>query len=1170
MKRLSVLLLPAFLFASTITKTLVFDPQSLRISEANGFDVVQLADCFPGCAISWRAEPGKPSLPMAVVNFVIPANATVVNVSVTVVEEKEIFGAYRLHPGQEPVPLSQKRLPGFVGPDPVVYSSNQPYPGRVYEWNGYTGTMMGWRVCGVGVYPLSYQPASGKLTLYQKVTVKITYDEGKVIPPVLSERQKRAFAEAVRSMVANPEDVNRFSPPERESDANDCNYAIITNSSLAASFSNLAEWRTKKGFITKVFKTDSIQNVYSGRDLQEKIRNFIIDYWNNHGLIYVLLAGDNSIVPARRGRVVISGETGNIPADVYYADLQWSWDGDNDNIFGEMSQDTVDLFYDLFVGRASVDNATQVNTFINKTLYYEKTPTTDYLKKMLLPYVLLWTGYSGKIVSDTIAAKTPSDWTDSYIANPTSTTPMRDSINNGYHFCHVAAHGDWDGFYTYYGDAIYTTTTASQQTNSTRPVIMNSIACISGNFEAEDCLAEALMNNANGGAVAAIMNSRYGWGNPPNMGASEKLSCIFYTYYFLGDTVEIGRNHCSSKGVYGYTAQYDAIWRWCYYALNLFGDPALPLWNGAPGTMTVQNKDTTTTGGQTFQVTVTDGGGPVVGAMVCCYKPGEVHKVGYTNSSGVAQLTINPITPGTMFLTVTRKQFLPVEKSVVVIQGAPQPYITFFNYFVDDGNNNRLDPGETADLYVTLKNIGSAPATGVTGILRENSPYLTLIDSTATYGNMNVGDTARGDRFRVTASSSTPPGTQVELTVYVNSPQGSWEPTFQIPIGAPPIPGSVCLEHDTGYCRLSVTALGSIGFTEPPSTEIGAGFCYPKSATNSLYYASFLVGNSSSYIVDRFFGQPASSYNTDFGIVDSLRPIIPPANGDEHFRAVISDAKHPTPKGIKVVQNSYMNDDPGYDDFVVLVYNVRNEGGSPVSGLYAGIFADFDIVNAQQNIVVSNESKRFSYMRHSSSANPTVGVKILSPQSFANLCAIDHAIYVYPTDSAMNEGMKYRILNGTIVQRNSNRTYDWSVGVSVGPFDLNPGEDYWVAFAVVGGSSEAEFEANADSAQSWYDNYVGIKQEAGEVKEREFSGLKCVPNPFSHSVRLSYHLTQAGWVKMRVFDITGRAVGTLLDQQMNPGRIELDWDASKLAQGVYIVKVTAPDGSQTQKLIIRR
>lgn len=1165
MKKLFCLLvLPMLAVAGSITKTVSFDSRDLVLSRVNGYDVVQLADC------NTILDIGRPMLPEAVFNVVIPATASVTSIAVVPSLPEKLPGTYVVYPAQHPVTLSARTNPEFVPPDPAVYTSSNPYPPEAVQWSP-TGTKSGWRVCGFLVRPMVYVPASGELTLYRRITVTVTYVENSIEPIALTRSQLDCFRSGVAALALNPEDVDRFAPPVRATDGMDCDYAIITSSSLVANFQNLAAWRTKKGYYTRIFRTDSIQSAYPGRDLQEKIRNFIIDYFTNHGLKFVLLAGDNSIVPCRRARVTVDTETGNIPSDLYYADLQWSWDGNNNNIFGEMSGDTVDLFYDVYVGRASVDNATQANTFVNKVLAYEKNPTTDYLQRMLLPYVQLWTGYSGKAVSDSIANQTPSGWRDAYIENPTSTGPMRDSINNGYHFCHVAAHGDDYGFYDANGYPIYTTSTAGGQTNSSRPVIMNSIACISGNFEAEDCLAEAVMNNPNGGAVAAIMNSRYGWGTPPSMGPSEKLDNKFYDFFFRFDSVEIGVTHARSKDFYTASAQSQPVWRWCYYELNLFGDPNMSMWKQTPSTMTSANADTVTTGVQSYQVIVSSGGSRVAGALVCCYKPGETHEVAWTNWNGVADVTINPLTQGQMQLTVTAKQMLPLEKTVTVIQGTPQPYIIFQSCYVDDGGNHQLDPGETADLFVTVKNLGSAAATNTQGRLRSVSPYITLTDSTSSYGTISAGDTSRGDRYRLTASSSTPPGTVIQFTVHVTSSEGTWDPTFQLTVGNPSQPGAVVMDHDTGYCKLSVTALGSIGYDLPPALDLGTGFCYPKASPSQLFYSSLLVGNGVGYVADRFYSQPPSGGpNTDFRIVDSLRAILPPGTGDEHFRARYDDGGHASPKGLRVTQHSHQCAASGYDDFVVLAYDIANAGGSAVNSLYAGIFADFDIGSSPTtNTATSDTVRRLSYMRQSSSANPSVGVKILAPASFANLIAIDHARWVYP-DSCMTDGQKFRILNGSIVQRSSNRNYDWSVGVSVGPFDLGPGASQRVAFAFVGGTSEANLAANADSAQSWYDRNTGLFEDEQYPGTRDGSGITCQPNPFWRTARISYLVKSPGRVMVQVFDVSGRNVATLADGARAAGRHEVNWSARGLASGVYLVKVTQPDGMTTEKLLLAK
>ncbi|MEO0086088.1 MAG: FlgD immunoglobulin-like domain containing protein, partial [candidate division WOR-3 bacterium] len=162
-----------------------------------------------------------------------------------------------------------------------------------------------------------------------------------------------------------------------------------------------------------------------------------------------------------------------------------------------------------------------------------------------------------------------------------------------------------------------------------------------------------------------------------------------------------------------------------------------------------------------------------------------------------------------------------------------------------------------------------------------------------------------------------------------------------------------------------------------------------------------------------------------------------------------------------------------YRDFVIVTYSIENRGASPVNGLYAGIFSDFDVNNTTSNRVFSDVSRRLTYMAQASSFANSAGIKLLSPRTAANLSAIDHAVYVTPS-GMMTEAVKDSFLCGTISRPNSNRTANWSCVVSAGPFDLGPGQRTRVAFAIVGGSSQAAMLANADSAQSFWDNRMPL------------------------------------------------------------------------------------------------
>lgn len=461
-----------------------------------------------------------------------------------------------------------------------------------------------------------------------------------------------------------------------------------------------------------------------------------------------------------------------------------------------------------------------------------------------------------------------------------------------------------------------------------------------------------------------------------------------------------------------------------------------------------------------------------------------------------------------------------------------------------------------------VTNFGASP--------ENNIPVYCWIDSGATrvYSQMATiaGPLQPGDRTEVTFPvwNTGPGGANYTLTMFtdLSGDLNRTNDTLRQQIRIANV--FALMDHDTGYCKLSVSCFGSIGY-DNPQADLGSGFCYPKTAASCLFYGSFAMGTDPGYVADRHFGQPASGpVNNDLRAVDSLRAIVPPLLGDEHFYGSFSDAGHPTPKNLKVVQNSYMNASSNYDDFVVIVYDIQNEGSTAVNGLYAGAFMDFDIGSSPAtNQGASDTVRRLTYMRQASSANPSVGVKILEPASFANLSLIDHAIYVYP-DSAMTDGMKWRFLNGTIRQRNSNRPYDWSIVVSTGPFNLEPGASQRVAIAVVGGTDETAIRANADAAQEWYNTNVGIAEKSPAPLPAK---IQVSPNLFRKKTAIAYIVDTPGRFTLEAYDATGRLVDKV-GFDVPAGKGVYYWQPAGLARGVYFLNVNTPDAQMKTKTLI--
>ena len=76
------------------------------------------------------------------------------------------------------------------------------------------------------------------------------------------------------------------------------------------------------------------------------------------------------------------------------------------------------------------------------------------------------------------------------------------------------------------------------------------------------------------------------------------------------------------------------------------------------------------------------------------------------------------------------------------------------------------------------------------------------------------------------------------------------------------------------------------------------------------------------------------------------------------------------------------------------------------------------------------------------------------------------------------------------------------------------------------------------------------------------------PNPFNPSTTINYSLPKASLVTIKVYDILGREIATLVNQQKNPGNYEVQFNASKLASGVYFYRMQAGDFVETKKLLL--
>ncbi|MBK7227912.1 MAG: T9SS type A sorting domain-containing protein [Ignavibacteriales bacterium] len=78
------------------------------------------------------------------------------------------------------------------------------------------------------------------------------------------------------------------------------------------------------------------------------------------------------------------------------------------------------------------------------------------------------------------------------------------------------------------------------------------------------------------------------------------------------------------------------------------------------------------------------------------------------------------------------------------------------------------------------------------------------------------------------------------------------------------------------------------------------------------------------------------------------------------------------------------------------------------------------------------------------------------------------------------------------------------------------------------------------------------------------------PNPFNPSTKISWQSAVSGHQTLKIYDVLGNEVATLIDEYRVAGNYEIDFDATGLSSGVYFYKLIIADYSSTKKMILMK
>ena len=644
-----------------------------------------------------------------------------------------------------------------IDPETVPYTY-----GEMYSWDAFYPTAQAYletpyifrdfRGQNIMVRPFAYNPVTKTLRVYHNMTIEMR----KVSDNGVNQKVSR---KAIQKMAPEMEEAYSHRFINYTESTSKYNFIqdrgemlVICPDQYMESMQPFVEWKNQSGRPTTIV---SISEVGGNNDNQ--IKNYIRNIYNDpeHNLTFILLVGD-------------------------YADLtpHSMGGGRSDNWFGQLEGN--DYYLEVFTGRFSVQSISDVETHIEKVLYYERDMSEG----------LTWVnqgigiganegagqGHNGgeadyvhmNYIRDTLMHYTYENVTQQYsgVGGGTSASAISADINAGKSICNYCNHGSQTGWAV----AGYSNSDVNALVNDDKWPFIWSVACNNGEFNG-NCFGEAWLratNNSTGRPTGAV-GGMFSWISqpwvPPMTGQDEMVDILTewknndkYCHTFGGasqnGSMYILDMHPSDNG--------DTHNTWI-----LFGDPSLMVRTDNPVSMNVTCTPAVLMLGMSeLEISAENTAYGIATLMM----NGEVIASGsiFDGTCNLSFPAMNNV--GNATLTVMGYNKV-TEVMTVEVLPAEGPYITVSNYTPNFAPVNR----ET-NLTMSFKNVGVDPTNGNTNItLTCNDQRLTIINGTAGFGVLNAEETVTlQNAFSFIVAEGVEDGTRFQIDVDMADGRQTW------------------------------------------------------------------------------------------------------------------------------------------------------------------------------------------------------------------------------------------------------------------------------------------------------------------------------------------------------------------------------------------------------------
>ncbi len=119
-------------------------------------------------------------------------------------------------------------------------------------------------------------------------------------------------------------------------------------------------------------------------------------------------------------------------------------------------------------------------------------------------------------------------------------------------------------------------------------------------------------------------------------------------------------------------------------------------------------------------------------------------------------------------------------------------------------------------------------------------------------------------------------------------------------------------------------------------------------------------------------------------------------------------------------------------------------------------------------------------------------------------------------------------------------------------------------------------EVNGDHAKLhlnaclWLAKVTGVTGISEDILPVQYSLSQNFPNPFNPTTTIKFDIAKNTFVNIKIFDILGREIYSLVNEELNAGSYTVDWDATGFSGGIYFYRISAGNYTETKKMILAK